>query len=150
MLRRRREAGQHLSEYAMVMGVVAMAAIGVQVLARRAIHRGLQSASNAVLVPYVRPGCLDTDGDGVCNCDDSNRDGACDAATSDSTQTATETGLGGGQRRLALTESVTGQAEGVNVRLKQVQLDNIAVPRLPGRAIPRPEPPPRGRRPRPD
>lgn len=146
-LARRRQAGQHLGEYAFVLGVVALAAIAVQFIARRAIQRGVQSASDVVMGRHVRPGgvcpngngCLDTNGDGACDCDDANRDCICDASTSDLTATSTETGLGGGRRQTVVVESVAGQGENVHVSDRPLGLDNTAIPRPPpGTAIPRP------------
>ena len=134
-----REAGQHLAEFALVIGVVAVAAMSMQFMARRAIQRGLQAASDTVLGPPlvrlgeagVPTGCVDTDGDGLCNCDDSDRDGACDNVTSDSTLIADEIGLGGGQRQTVLAESVAGQAEGVFVQLRGMGTQGTAIPRPP-------------------
>lgn len=120
-----------------MLGVVALAAISVQFIARRAVNTGLRASSYAVFCgdaafPCVRPGCsVDKNGDGVCDCDDSNRDGECDASTSDSTQTSTETGLGGGQRQTVLAESGAGQAEGEHVRLREMDPGRMAVPRPP-------------------
>jgi len=113
---RRGQAGQHLSEFALVLGLAATVAVSMQYLVRRSIATGARNASDAILeLPVARGGCPDTDGDGLCDCEDANRDNDCDGFASNATQKATETGTGYGARTTAVAESADGQAESEHI-----------------------------------
>ncbi len=54
-MRLRTRSGQHTAEFAMLIGLTALAAVGMQTIVRKALSRGVQTASDVVLgvMPHV-------------------------------------------------------------------------------------------------
>ena len=138
-------AGQQMGEFAILVSAVALAAVGVSFLAQRAIGRGVQTAGDLVLdrpVPYTSVlrdarnaarfrgrtigSCLDEQGglngrgDGVCDCDDRNRDGECDEIDMTSASRVEQAGDGNGLRRTTSSSAVKGKSEGQEVTLRPI------------------------------
>lgn len=104
---RRSEAGQHTAEFAILIGIATLAAISMQLFARRAIQTGLTYVSDTTLGDPDDCDQAFTDPDG---CDPDTRDTLV-ALQSNADQTVTEEGTADFRRLTTITESVTGNSQ---------------------------------------
>ncbi len=103
--------GQHMAEFAMLLGLVALTAMAMQPLTRRALHTGLGATSDRV---FGEPAC-----------EDDNKNNICDAEEGRALQIQlqremTESGTEGFRRRTRVEEDVTGSAKNKDVQFRVI------------------------------
>ncbi len=118
----RGRSGQQTTEFVIILGVAALAAILVQWRVQEAVNAGARHVNDTILgVPVERPGCLDisTPKDGICDCESSDSDGdgieECNEFQVSAIQSSSEQGSSDFTRTTGLTDAFSGRSTGRRV-----------------------------------